>query len=157
MRTAHRSRGDKDGVQYYAAELQIDGRTFGRVMITSPVDVAKIDAHWWDFKSYATAHHIVAHVQGRQLIEGRCNELSVGGGWVRGADPNVVNWFMARAGISMNDLLTNPVTQFWLGRATGVRLAGGETLTLLCSSACVDPARCHRTLLARLVTHVPQK
>ena len=26
-----------------------------------------------------------------------------------------------------------------------------ETITLLCSSACVDPARCHRTLLALLV------
>jgi len=26
-------------------------------------------------------------------------------------------------------------------------VADGETLTLLCSSACVDPARCHRTLL----------
>lgn len=28
----------------------------------------------------------------------------------------------------------------------------GETITLLCSSACVDAARCHRTLLARLMT-----
>lgn len=27
----------------------------------------------------------------------------------------------------------------------------GGALTLLCSSACVDPQRCHRTLLARLV------
>ncbi len=31
------------------------------------------------------------------------------------------------------------------------RLASGERVTLLCSSACTDPARCHRTLLARLV------
>lgn len=37
------------------------------------------------------------------------------------------------------------------GLATRVR--GGETLTLLCSSACVDPARCHRTLLEQLVEH----
>jgi hypothetical protein len=37
------------------------------------------------------------------------------------ADPNVVNWLMARAGISMNDLLTNPVARFWLARAAGVR------------------------------------
>jgi uncharacterized protein YeaO (DUF488 family) len=29
--------------------------------------------------------------------------------------------------------------------------AAGETITLLCSSACVDPQRCHRTLLARLI------
>src|SRR5262245_58811831 len=28
----------------------------------------------------------------------------------------------------------------------------GEALTLLCSSACTDPARCHRTLLARLIS-----
>jgi len=31
------------------------------------------------------------------------------------------------------------------------RVAGGERITLLCSSACVDPAHCHRTLLANLV------
>jgi uncharacterized protein YeaO (DUF488 family) len=31
------------------------------------------------------------------------------------------------------------------------QLAAGETITLLCSSACTDPARCHRTLLARLI------
>jgi uncharacterized protein YeaO (DUF488 family) len=31
----------------------------------------------------------------------------------------------------------------------------GETITLLCSSACVDPARCHRTLLKELIeSHV---
>jgi uncharacterized protein YeaO (DUF488 family) len=27
------------------------------------------------------------------------------------------------------------------------RVAAGETITLLCASACVDPRRCHRTLL----------
>lgn len=32
------------------------------------------------------------------------------------------------------------------------RVAGGETITLLCSSACTDPERCHRTLLLKLVT-----
>jgi uncharacterized protein YeaO (DUF488 family) len=31
------------------------------------------------------------------------------------------------------------------------RLAAGETVTLLCSSACTDPERCHRTLLAALL------
>lgn len=31
------------------------------------------------------------------------------------------------------------------------RVRSGERITLLCSSACTDPARCHRTLLARLV------
>ena len=31
------------------------------------------------------------------------------------------------------------------------RARAGETITLLCSSACVDPDRCHRTLLAELI------
>ncbi len=31
------------------------------------------------------------------------------------------------------------------------RLRAGETITLLCSSACADPARCHRTLLKELI------
>jgi uncharacterized protein YeaO (DUF488 family) len=35
--------------------------------------------------------------------------------------------------------------------ALAARVAAGETLTLLCSSACADPERCHRTLLAALV------
>jgi len=36
-------------------------------------------------------------------------------------------------------------------RGFAERVAKGETITLLCSSACVDPERCHRTLLARLL------
>jgi uncharacterized protein YeaO (DUF488 family) len=36
-------------------------------------------------------------------------------------------------------------------RALAARVAAGETVTLLCSSACVDEERCHRTLLARLI------
>jgi uncharacterized protein YeaO (DUF488 family) len=36
-------------------------------------------------------------------------------------------------------------------RALADRAAAGETITLLCSSACIDPARCHRTLLKALV------
>lgn len=31
------------------------------------------------------------------------------------------------------------------------RVQAGETVTLLCSSACTDPLRCHRTLLVDLV------
>jgi uncharacterized protein YeaO (DUF488 family) len=41
--------------------------------------------------------------------------------------------------------------QVWRIRALAQRVAAGETITLLCSSACTDPARCHRTLLARLI------
>jgi len=39
----------------------------------------------------------------------------------------------------------------WRIRALAQRLAAGETLTLMCSSACTDPARCHRTVLAGLL------
>jgi uncharacterized protein YeaO (DUF488 family) len=35
--------------------------------------------------------------------------------------------------------------------ALAARAKGGETLTLLCSSACTDPDRCHRTLLKQLI------
>ncbi len=31
------------------------------------------------------------------------------------------------------------------------RVAGGETITLLCSSACVRESRCHRSLLRELI------
>lgn len=36
-------------------------------------------------------------------------------------------------------------------RALADRSAAGETITLLCSSACTDPALCHRTVLKKLV------
>ena len=42
--------------------------------------------------------------------------------------------------------------QLWRIRDLARRVGEGDTVTLLCSSACTDPARCHRTLLARLVT-----
>ena len=35
--------------------------------------------------------------------------------------------------------------------ALAQRIAVGETITLLCSSACTDPTHCHRTLLKRLI------
>lgn len=31
------------------------------------------------------------------------------------------------------------------------RVRAGETITLLCSSACVDPAKCHRTIVRDLI------
>ena len=40
--------------------------------------------------------------------------------------------------------------RFWLD-GFARRHERGETITLLCSSACVDPARCHRTLVAQLL------
>lgn len=45
--------------------------------------------------------------------------------------------------------------QLWRIRDLARRSAAGETITLLCSSACTDPSRCHRTLLQRLVLRRP--
>ncbi len=42
-------------------------------------------------------------------------------------------------------------------RALADRAAEGETITLLCSSACTDPASCHRTLLARLIERASER
>ena len=42
-------------------------------------------------------------------------------------------------------------TQTWRIRSLAQRVRDGETITLLCSSACTDPDRCHRTLLAKLI------
>jgi len=41
--------------------------------------------------------------------------------------------------------------QLWRIRDLARRSAAGETITLLCSAACTDPGRCHRTLLAALI------
>jgi uncharacterized protein YeaO (DUF488 family) len=47
--------------------------------------------------------------------------------------------------------------QLWRIRDLARRAAGGEAITLLCSSACHDPDHCHRTLLARLVVGKPPR
>ena len=39
-------------------------------------------------------------------------------------------------------------------RALAARVAGGEAIALLCSSACTDEARCHRSLLRELIARV---
>jgi uncharacterized protein YeaO (DUF488 family) len=46
--------------------------------------------------------------------------------------------------------MTGDLPRFHL-RALADRLAAGETLTLLCSSACTDERRCHRSLLRELI------
>lgn len=48
------------------------------------------------------------------------------------------------------DEMTAPAS-IWRIRALTGRVAAGETITLLCSSACTDPTHCHRTLLARMI------
>jgi len=37
------------------------------------------------------------------------------------------------------------------------RVAAGETITLLCSSACTDPSHCHRSLLKELIEALVDK
>lgn len=37
------------------------------------------------------------------------------------------------------------------------RVSAGETITLLCSSACLDPSRCHRTVLQQLIENSAKK
>jgi uncharacterized protein YeaO (DUF488 family) len=44
-------------------------------------------------------------------------------------------------------------SQTRLIESLGRRVKEGGTVTLLCSSACTEALRCHRTLLARLVAH----
>lgn len=44
--------------------------------------------------------------------------------------------------------------QLWRLRDLARRLGGGEVITLLCSAACTDPERCHRTLLAGLLANL---
>lgn len=41
-------------------------------------------------------------------------------------------------------------SRFWI-EGFAERVAQGETLTLLCSSACTDEARCHRTIVKQLI------
>lgn len=41
-------------------------------------------------------------------------------------------------------------SKFWIS-GFAERVARGETITLLCSSACVDEARCHRTLIKAMI------
>jgi uncharacterized protein YeaO (DUF488 family) len=40
--------------------------------------------------------------------------------------------------------------RFWI-ESFAARIRAGETITLLCSSACVDESRCHRTLVRQLL------
>jgi hypothetical protein len=39
-------------------------------------------------------------------------------------------------------------------RALAAKVAKGEPITLLCSSACTDEARCHRTIVRDLVAKI---
>lgn len=46
----------------------------------------------------------------------------------------------------------------WIGIASlAKRVKAGETVTLLCSSACEDAENCHRTLLAGLIAEAAKK
>jgi uncharacterized protein YeaO (DUF488 family) len=40
--------------------------------------------------------------------------------------------------------------EYWIA-SFAKRVRAGDTITLLCSSACTDPARCHRTVVRELI------
>jgi uncharacterized protein YeaO (DUF488 family) len=48
--------------------------------------------------------------------------------------------------------MRNPDAQTQI-RHLAARLRAGQTITLLCSSACLRESRCHRSLLAALIEH----
>ena len=47
--------------------------------------------------------------------------------------------------------LKEMASQGFLIDGLAARVKSGETLTLMCSSACVDPERCHRSVLKTLI------
>ena len=57
-----------------------------------------------------------------------------------------ITWETYRA-----EYLRQMQSQGWWIRGLAAKVAAGDSVTLLCSSACVDPKRCHRTLLAELI------
>lgn len=85
MRLRHYKHSSADGI-VHAAELSIDGRTFGRLLAGWPDG----SVYWWDFASYDTPLHIAQHVRGRPLIEIKANEGATGGGFVRPPCPGVI-------------------------------------------------------------------
>ncbi len=62
----------------------------------------------------------------------------------KGQDP--ISWDAYRA-----RYLEEVASQGMWIRSFAARVARGEPLTLLCSSACADPERCHRSLLLQLI------
>ena len=70
----------------------------------------------------------------------------------KGQDPISFDEYRRRY---LDELARDP-GRFYLRALIG-RVAAGERLAPLCSSACVDPERCHRTLLVELVTAVAGK
>lgn len=46
--------------------------------------------------------------------------------------------------------------RYWI-EGFAAHLRRGDTITLLCSSACVNPARCHRTIVTSLIEEAAAK
>jgi uncharacterized protein YeaO (DUF488 family) len=64
--------------------------------------------------------------------------------WGKGQAPIGWDEYARRYRAEMDD---QPAKIGWLGHSA----ARGETMTLLCSSACTDERRCHRTILRELI------
>jgi uncharacterized protein YeaO (DUF488 family) len=52
----------------------------------------------------------------------------------------------------LEEMRKNPA--HYIARGLAARIASGENVTLLCSSACTDEARCHRTVLRDLLQDI---
>ena len=68
-----------------------------------------------------------------------------------GREQAAIDWQTYRA--RYLDQMGRDPSRFHL-RALAGRVAAGENVALLCSSACTDEARCHRTLLRALLEEV---
>ena len=99
MRTQFRSSGDRHGAMFYAAELTVGDHTFGRVAISTPAEGGKIDIAWYDVRKYDTASHILAHVKGRQLIEGRAKSSAFASGQLAGVEPEAIQSVIGRGDV----------------------------------------------------------
>ena len=76
---------------FYAAELEVGSHTFGRLAISTPSVVeGKVDIVWYDVRRYETAAHILQHVKGRELIEGRAKSSAFAGGQLVGVEPEAI-------------------------------------------------------------------
>jgi uncharacterized protein YeaO (DUF488 family) len=62
-----------------------------------------------------------------------------------------IGWPAYRARYLLEQRVNQPLI-----RALARRVAAGETITLLCSSACVRESRCHRSILRELIEQAMQ-
>ena len=103
MRTQFRSLGARDGTMFYAAELTVGAGSFGRIAISAPAAEGKVDIVWYDVRRYETAAHILQHVKGRELIEGRAKSSAFSSGQLPGVEPDEIQRVVGRGEVVASD------------------------------------------------------